>query len=87
VGDFKPMKRHYHVMAGLHGCLPDQNAKAETLTEAKAILREMIISLKEMGDKYYGSVSGGWFEAKTGNYYVGIEPCELTTCVDDSDNY
>jgi len=79
-------KRHFHVMAGLHGCMPDQNLKAETLTEAKAILREMIKRYKDNDEKFHGSVSDGWFEAKNGNYYVGIEPCELTTCTDDLEN-
>lgn len=66
---------HYHVINGLCGCIPDNNSIYGNKKDAVGGLSEVIKLLKQDGDKYDGTLKGGYYQQKDGNYY-----CELVAC-------
>ena len=79
-------KLHYHVMAGIHGCLPDYNEKCDTMISAKLILRDHIMMLKET-EKFSGNLRHAWYESIEGNYYAGVESCIEPECTSGDWDY
>ena len=94
------MRNHYHVLAGLHGCMPDVN---ETFTN-KADAQGAMVSLKEEEKEaawqsvdyvgpcpshVVGSASDGYYEIYhdgPGWDYIEMTECNEPDCLDDLDN-
>lgn len=80
------MKSHYHVMNGIHGCLPDYNEVYETISDARNGLKENVSMARENGDRLKGNLKNGYFEvitSKTSNYYYDIEECKQKECLEE----
>lgn len=73
-------RKHYHIMNGLHGCLPDFCTSADTLNEAKEMLKDIVRDLRESGMKFEGNLKNGYFEGIDSNYYAEIQGCLENDC-------
>lgn len=77
--------RHYHVHAGLHGCLPDESHVARTLQEALQVAQEMRRTTEEvLGTRLWGSLRRDRL-VSDGMNYVEILPCSDPTCLEEED--
>ena len=79
------MKKHYHVLNGISGCLPDANTVYQTKQEAKEGLKWTVSELRDI-EPYYGNIKQGFFYSKSGYYYAEIsDPCYESQCMEDLD--
>jgi hypothetical protein len=75
------MEKHYHVMNGIHGCMPDTNYVASTLVDARGMLKETVSNLRESGLTFNGNLKAGYFDSIKENYYADIEKCTQVECL------
>jgi hypothetical protein len=82
-------KTHYHVMTGLHGCLPDYNEIFTTLKEARDGLKEIVKDLRDSKNTFRGSLKKGYFEVIKKEDFLGdycsIETCTMIECTNNQD--
>ena len=76
------MVQHYHVICGLHGCMPSSNDVHTSHSQAKLGLQEVVKQLRDSGNRLRGS--GDYYELthKTDALvdYANIEPCQEKEC-------
>lgn len=82
------VKRHYHVLSGMHGYMPDSNFPTRTLREARAVAIEEVRICRAAGDRYVGSARGRYYECVSVNEYGtplhgGPEYIEITDCYEE----
>lgn len=84
--NFPGGKKHYHVIGGLHGCMPNFNYYAETRKDAEQIAKSEVKSMREDGAKAWGSARSGYYEIKSN---FGIEYVEISDCYENcsADDY
>ena len=78
---------HYHVLAGLHGCIPSSNDVYETREQANEGLKEIVNQFEDSENKLEGSVEQGYFEIKEKTDslcdYVEISECQEKECLQE----
>ena len=81
------MLKHYHVMHGMHGYLPDSNMYCEDMAMAKMCLQEDIKNMRENGDfRFNGALKNKYFDCINTNYYAEIsDPCYEKECIEYRD--
>ena len=85
------MNKHYHVLGGIHGCMPDVNDVYHTKMEARGGLKWWIADGRDAGYKYSGNLKDGYFEELKNvnrqhpNNYFEITECSEEDCLRDSD--
>jgi len=85
------LKKHYHVLGGIHGCMPDVNDIYHTKMEAREGLKWHIENAREDGYKYSGTLRDGYFEEEESevrqwpNNYFEIVTCFEEDCLQDTD--
>ena len=81
------MLKHYHVMHGMHGYLPDSNMYCENMAMAKMCLQENIKNMREYGDlRFNGSLKNKYFDCTHTDYYAEIsDPCYEKECIEYRD--
>lgn len=88
------MTKHYHVLGGLHGCLPNVNEVYTTKADAQQGLlwhkRDEIEMSYQVEDRsrfsVYGTMRGCYYEVYNGgNDYYSIVPCQESDCLIDLD--
>jgi len=88
-------RQHYHVLGGLHGCMPSINYTCKTLGEAREILKDE--KEKEIDIWYQvehkprvrieGQVRNGYLEITNGTIdYLEITTCQEPDCLIDLDS-
>jgi hypothetical protein len=78
--------KHYHVLSGIHGCMPDNNQVCETKKEAEMSAVWWISELRDTGLTFEGSAKSGYYESLNRNYYLEISDCYESDCLDDLDD-
>jgi len=85
------LKKHYHVLGGIHGCMPDVNDVCHTKQDAKESLKWWIDDGRDAGYKYSGTLKNGYFEEEKSemrqwpNNYFEITECCEEDCLRDTD--
>jgi len=80
------MLKHYHVMHGMHGYLPDFNEYCESMVDAKMCLQEDIKNMRENELRFNGSLKNKYFDCTHMNYYAEIsDPCYEKECIECRD--
>ena len=75
--------KHYHVLNGIPGCLPDNNQVYKTKQEAKEGLKWTVSQLRDI-EPYQGNLNHGRFNSIHGFYYAEIsDPCYESECIED----
>ena len=80
--------KHHHLIAGMHGCLPNMNEPVATLEEAQGMFKSAIeYELDMLGipeenvtynrDLTYATILHG------GNEYYEITECSLPVCLEE----
>jgi len=75
------MEKHYHIMNGMHGCMPDTNYVATTLVDARGMLKETVSHLRDGGLTFNGNLKAGYFDSIKENYYAEIADCIMVECL------
>lgn len=80
--------KHYHILAGLHGYLPNINEVYKIKQDARMGLKELIEWDRETGAKYSGNLREGYFECLNfsdchTNEYYEITECNIKECLED----
>lgn len=77
--------KHFHVIAGLHGYMPDYNEVHRTKREARNGLKEYVARSRDAGYRYFGNLRDTWFATtKTSiirNAYACVEECYEVDCL------
>ena len=73
-------------MNGMHGCMPDANYVAETLVDARMLLKETVSNLRDGGLTFNGNLKAGYFDSIKRNYYADIEDCTMVECLQATDD-
>jgi len=83
--------KHYHVLGGIHGCMPDVNDVYHTKQDAREGLKWWIQDGRDSGYKYSGNLKDGYFEELKSNMqqypnnYFEITECFEEDCLRDGD--
>ena len=83
------MKKHYHVLGGVHGCMPDVNLICETKHQARSVIVEEANQLRDYGYRYVGNCKDGYYEEISSmscghpNNYLEITECYQKECLED----
>jgi len=87
----KPQRKHYHVISGMRGYMPDRNEVSLTRREAEQDAR---IFAEEIRDDenvesrcVRGSASAGWYaitDRRAGVEYIEITSCTMPDCLEDT---
>lgn len=83
--------RHYHVLAGLHGCIPDSDELYRTKQEARQGLKWIVGELRSSNNRLRGNLKQGYFELvkKTDALcdYCEISDCYESDCLKELDRF
>lgn len=84
--------KHYHIIDGFHGCIPENNHVASNMTEARQILLEQVRMFRKAGYSFTGNIREAYYEEipnrlhRHPNYYLMItDPCDNEECLEDLD--
>ena len=77
--------KHYHVLSGLHGSMPDINDVCETVQEAKNDLKFWRDIFRDQGVKLSGNIKDEYFEFLNENGYIEISECTESECLEFND--
>lgn len=72
--------KHYHVIDGMPGYMPNGNYIHTTRHMAEQDAYEQVCRDRENGERYAGSMRSGYYERIDGNYYVEITACDMDEC-------
>jgi len=78
-------QKHYHIICGFHGCLPEMNEVYTSIQSVREALKEYISELRSSGNKFAGNLKHGYFECIKkedilGDYFE-ISICYQTECL------
>jgi len=84
-------KKHYHVLGGLSGYMPDVNDVYLTLSEARNALKDEVASAREIGYKCMKSGEDYWecYRRKPKDrwmeipYVIYISECDMDECLEE----
>lgn len=79
-------KKHYHVIWGFHGCIPENNWACLTKTEARNAMKEDVRNLRDGKNRLSGNLKDGYFEITHREdalcHYGEITECFESSCFD-----
>lgn len=86
----KKKQLHYHVLGGLHGCMPNLNVVYDNLEDAQQGLKGERKTEIDNGTSPFGisgSYEDGYYEVKNGgNEYYEITECYEGDCLEEVAN-
>ena len=73
-------RRHWHVMAGTVGCMPELAEIYDTRRDAVAAAQEEVNQYRGAGRRVAGSISRDWVVSVDPINYVELYPCADPDC-------
>ena len=77
------MTKHYHVLSGLHNCMPDNNDFCQTKSEARESLKFWVRNFRDQKYRFAGNSKSGYYECINANLYLEITKCSENECIED----
>jgi hypothetical protein len=83
------LKKHYHVISGFRGYMPDMNEVYTSKKAAQAGAIEWVRTIRDDGARVTGSAKDGWYDVhsedvgKAGVEYIQITECWVDECLED----